>query len=1380
MKLCKRILTFLLALLILGQVVLMTACKEKPAETTDYTVAVMTEGGSPLEGVGVYIYADATKKELVWFNKTNAEGVAAFSAALGDGYVAVLTDVPTGYAVEDTYPLTGASTEIVLKTALASGDDTSEVVVKLGDVMFDFTVTDTTGKSYTLSELLKTKQAVVLNFWYTSCGPCKAEFPYLQEAYKAYDDSNEVLALNPVDTDSAAVAAFKEQMKLTFPMAVVDKDWERIFSLNAYPTTVVIDRYGVVGLIHAGSIDNAEAFKDIFATYADENYTQTVVDDIDKVTVNGASKTLEFGGVTTFDVTLEPGESVKCHVYKVSGMNLELKNDHAQVIYGDKTYTPKNGKIAFKVTSEGPSVPIEVTIGNTSPKKQTFTVNFTFDKGTLGNPYSLTLGNFTTKVAAGNEQGVYYTYKATKDGTLTLSYLSGTPGVEYGATLYNLNSYAFNTMESDSSQDADGNPCVSVKVKAGQTVQVIVSTLPDESNKYPAGEFKLKATFAAGTVDSGDNDAVKPVDYTIHVKDAKGQAISGAYISVTADGKTTQHPTDAEGVAVIRLVPGDYTFTLAVPVGYTATSNTLELTAEKTSGSFTVTEIVITQTTYTVTVTDEAGNPLSGATVIIGDMMDVTDETGKVALKMDTATYSASILPPEGYEEPEALELTGDAPNATVALKAVAVPVPPTTYSITVTDKNGTPLSLVTVQFKKNGTVVGTGETNAVGKVALELEADTYEVHVIAPQGYETPAVTEVTAASPLKNVTLKALPAPKVSYTVTVVDRDGQPQSGVTVQFKQNGTVAGTASTDAAGKVTLELESGTYQVAITAPEGYEPPAVVELTADAPQATVALTLIAVIPDPKIPYTVTVVDEGGRALSGVAVQFRKNGAILSSATTDAAGQVTVELEADTYQVTVTTPQGFVSHAGITLTDTAPTGTVTLKAIPKVDYSITVVDENGTPLAAVTVQFKKDGVLVGTATTDAVGKVVLKLESGTYQASVVAPEGYETPASVQLTEATPQKRVTLVALPAPKVTYTVTVVDENGKPQRVMVQIKKGSTVVGKKMTDSSGEVSVELEADDYTVALVFTGAKKYYDTNAATLSATSNNLRITVANKLLGQPVSFYLGNYYNIEPGASYVELVADAPNYFCFSPTESGLYQISTSHSSAVISYWNSPFFASDLTSTLNPSNNSFTFNVNEGRLGADYLLSVTGASSCVLFITRIGDYIPDLYDLPWSEEWMQDGDPTPFSLTIPAGQKIIGIDITAPTSTYKLVYNSADGFYHLNTVDGPVLLMRLGGSAPDLSLATVLGTSAIRKYFYNENGEFIKKEDYTSRLSAYVENMDSKTGTYPVTRDMMYILQQYGEAAGWWDGTANSLLGGYAGLNTEIAWMYACCYVG
>lgn len=177
----------------------------------------------------------------------------------------------------------GENTEKESELQLVPEEELEGKKFKRGDVFADMTVTTPEGKTYKISEILKEKKAVVLNFWYLNCDPCRMEFPYLQEAYEAYQADLEILAVNPYDGTDETVADYQKKMELTFPMAVADKDWMEYMGIQAFPTTVVIDRYGIISYVHVGMITEVEEFNKLFAFFTAEDYEQTVIRNISDI-----------------------------------------------------------------------------------------------------------------------------------------------------------------------------------------------------------------------------------------------------------------------------------------------------------------------------------------------------------------------------------------------------------------------------------------------------------------------------------------------------------------------------------------------------------------------------------------------------------------------------------------------------------------------------------------------------------------------------------------------------------------------------------------------------------------------------------------------------------------------------------------------------------------------------------------------------------------------------------------------------------------------------------------------------------------------------------------------------------------------------------------
>ncbi len=244
-------------------------------EPTAYTVSVKSAGGVAMADIDVYIYTDSSLQNMQDYAKTNAEGTVTFNMPKKDGYAIVLSGVKKGFDVKESYAFEGESASIVLTSSLVMGEDLSTTTLGLGDVMYDFTVMTPSGKEITLSEVLKEKKLVVLNFWYTTCTWCLEEFPLMEQVSKEYADDVAIIALNPME-DTNAVDGFQKQYGYTFTMAACPSSWSNTFSVSGYPTSVFVDRYGTICLVEAGAITSKRPFVCAFDHFTAKDYTQKI------------------------------------------------------------------------------------------------------------------------------------------------------------------------------------------------------------------------------------------------------------------------------------------------------------------------------------------------------------------------------------------------------------------------------------------------------------------------------------------------------------------------------------------------------------------------------------------------------------------------------------------------------------------------------------------------------------------------------------------------------------------------------------------------------------------------------------------------------------------------------------------------------------------------------------------------------------------------------------------------------------------------------------------------------------------------------------------------------------------------------------------------
>jgi cytochrome c biogenesis protein CcmG/thiol:disulfide interchange protein DsbE len=105
----------------------------------------------------------------------------------------------------------------------------------------------------------KRQKPLVLNFWASWCGPCRMEAPQLQKLYVKYRGQLDFYAVNVTSNDNLEDAkAFVEAYKLTFPVPLdVKGDIADLYRVNAFPTTYLIDRNGVIRQKIVGMIEPA-------------------------------------------------------------------------------------------------------------------------------------------------------------------------------------------------------------------------------------------------------------------------------------------------------------------------------------------------------------------------------------------------------------------------------------------------------------------------------------------------------------------------------------------------------------------------------------------------------------------------------------------------------------------------------------------------------------------------------------------------------------------------------------------------------------------------------------------------------------------------------------------------------------------------------------------------------------------------------------------------------------------------------------------------------------------------------------------------------------------------------------------------------------------
>jgi peroxiredoxin len=176
------------------------------------------------------------------FAKTNTSSVVSPQVLLRYSYYYELDDLEDAFSTFDP--------SVEKSKYYKSLSETIETLRKVepGQLAPDFTQNDTTGNPVALSSLRG--KYVLVDFWASWCGPCRAENPNVVEAFRKYNAKGFTVLGVSLDRDKAKWLKAVADDKLTWTHVSDLKYWDnaaaKLFGVRSIPGNFLIDPNGII------------------------------------------------------------------------------------------------------------------------------------------------------------------------------------------------------------------------------------------------------------------------------------------------------------------------------------------------------------------------------------------------------------------------------------------------------------------------------------------------------------------------------------------------------------------------------------------------------------------------------------------------------------------------------------------------------------------------------------------------------------------------------------------------------------------------------------------------------------------------------------------------------------------------------------------------------------------------------------------------------------------------------------------------------------------------------------------------------------------------------------------------------------------------------
>lgn len=236
---CLR--TFIFSLLLLGSI----------AARAERLEMLIIFNGYFFDGFPSRAENDSTPCDMVMFsietpNKAKALCMYSPTAELPDEFLQAA--IPVENVAEGAELLRRYNEQKENLMRMRHGGDETARRLKVGDPFPDFSATDIAGKTWTSADV--DGRVMVLNLWFTGCGPCRGEMPELS-GWK--NEMLDVMFFSSTYEAPEIARQVLDKVDFNWIPLVNNTQFTEYIGSNGYPLTVIVDKSGRIAAFEYGT-----------------------------------------------------------------------------------------------------------------------------------------------------------------------------------------------------------------------------------------------------------------------------------------------------------------------------------------------------------------------------------------------------------------------------------------------------------------------------------------------------------------------------------------------------------------------------------------------------------------------------------------------------------------------------------------------------------------------------------------------------------------------------------------------------------------------------------------------------------------------------------------------------------------------------------------------------------------------------------------------------------------------------------------------------------------------------------------------------------------------------------------------------------------------